>query len=358
MGPQLSRILYLSVDEAGYPRNRQIRKYLESLGHHVVVVPAPRGGAFLRRCARLYVAGRSVSPYEVVVLAEFSLQYCAVGWALARRCRARYLVDFFVGLYETNVEDWGRFRRFSIRAGIHAAVDRLALLLGDVVITDTAVRAAWLMRISPRPRKVLHVPVGAPDWAKPLPRGRARWPALRVLYYGNYVPLHGLPTVVEAIRGLAADGSISFTFIGQGELRPEIERSLASSPVPVTFREPIPELDLGSVIADHDIVLGIFGSSNKAASVIANKVWQGLACGKVVLTRESLALEELYPIAAGRLVTVPAADAQALRSALLALAEDRPEEISGEAVSQKMTAYVRRQLAALAVALFAERLRP
>jgi hypothetical protein len=64
----------------------------------------------------------------------------------------------------------------------------------------------------------------------------------------------------------------------------------------VRFLDPVPEDKLGAIIHDHDVVFGVFGSSVKARTVIANKVWQGLACGRVVITMSSPALDELVPL--------------------------------------------------------------
>ncbi|MET8272471.1 hypothetical protein [Streptomyces sp. NPDC005096] len=61
-----------------------------------------------------------------------------------------------------------------------------------------------------------------------------------------------------------------------------------------------------SHIHASDVVLGVTGPSLKAASVIANKVWQGLAFGRVVITSEDLpALAEIEQIVGQALVQVP-----------------------------------------------------
>ena len=91
-----------------------------------------------------------------------------------------------------------------------------------------------------------------------------------VLYYGNYIPLHGLEFVAEAIAGGPPLANVDFTFIGEGELRQDFEARL-SSESNVTFRNYMPPDALAQAIAGCDVVLGIFGTSGKAKSVIANK---------------------------------------------------------------------------------------
>lgn len=321
-GKIAGKLVYLAVHDANYPRNRLLRERLVEAGYEVVVVPVPLAGGYLRRCLKLLVAGMAAARNtRCVLLAEFSLQYAWVAWAIARARRAPLVVDWFVGLYETNVEDWHRFPPSSRRARVHAMFDAFAVRLADMVITDTKIRAASLSRYSTdTPR--MSLPVGAPDWAvaRASPEHRETF---KVLYYGSYIPLHGVETIIAASALLPVGSSIEFTFLGGGELRPKAEVAAGDDPR-CHFIPPVPEEALAAIIGEHDVVLGIFGESNKASTVIANKVWQGLACGKVVVTRTSGALEEITDLVGSQLVQVPPSDPRALSSALVALEKRRP----------------------------------
>jgi hypothetical protein len=57
----------------------------------------------------------------------------------------------------------------------------------------------------------------------------------------------------------------------------------------------VPYENLKSAIVDADICLGIFGPSEKAASVVPNKVYQCLYVGRSVITRRSHAITEVFP---------------------------------------------------------------
>lgn len=58
--------------------------------------------------------------------------------------------------------------------------------------------------------------------------------------------------------------------------------------------ETIQENELADIIRQSDIVLGIFGDSKKASSVIPNKVYQSTACGKCTVTKKASVLSEFY----------------------------------------------------------------
>ena len=55
----------------------------------------------------------------------------------------------------------------------------------------------------------------------------------------------------------------------------------------ILFEEKIEYTKLALRIKEADLLLGIFGNSNKAGNVIPNKVFQSLATGKTVITRKS-----------------------------------------------------------------------
>jgi glycosyltransferase involved in cell wall biosynthesis len=198
--------------------------------------------------------------------------------------------------------------------------DKFALAAAQLVLIDTEFRAAALA--SDTHGRPLSIPVGAPEWAVPRP-GAPNDGSLRVLYYGNYIRLHGLDFVLAAIAMLEETDTISFTFLGDGEDRPHIESEVAALGIEdrVTFAEPVPEKELAEIIANHHVVLGVFGESTKAQGVRANKVWQGLACGRLVVTRESSALKEIETIAGDQLLTVSTASPANLTNVLRAVSK-------------------------------------
>lgn len=301
------RVLYLNVHDENYPRNRRIRQYLADNGHEVVVVKREDTEYFVLQSLNLLRSGlRIKGHFDIVMLSELGIQYAPVAKILSLHHRARLIVDAFVGMYETNVEDWGRVSARSLRGRLYRAFDLFAGMSSSALLSDTEIRASKL----PRGAKttVLSIPVGAPSWAVPttVPPGASR----RFLYYGNYIRLHGLDYVLAALVLVEGRFRPQVTLVGDGEDRASVEqkvRELGLESV-VSFRPPVPEASLAQLISEHGAVLGIFGESPKARTVIANKVWQGLAAGRTVITRTSPALEELKPIVGDQLVMVDTDD--------------------------------------------------
>jgi glycosyltransferase involved in cell wall biosynthesis len=318
--PRTVRIAYHRVWDASYPRNRRIREYLESLpGVSVTVFPSSRS-----RFKAVRVVSDVVRPfvtlrnYDVCFVAEYAINYAPAICLAGRLHRARVVVDGFVGKYETVIGDWRRHGPRSPIARAYALIDRLSVTWSDLYLTDTEVRAEAVRRRVGRRGRVLSLPVGAPSWARVLPRPEHRRDdRFRVLFYGLYVPLHGVETILRAMASVR-DPSITVTLVGDGALRSQME-GLADElglAARCEFLPPVPEHELARIIAGHDVVLGVFGDSEQAGTVIPNKVWQGLACGRRVVTRESPALAEIAGLVGDDLITVPPSDPAALAAAL------------------------------------------
>lgn len=314
------RVLQYRVHDLGYPRNARLRGHLRQAGHTVTVFRGSAAGPRLLRLARDLVAlTRASWQHDVVVLSELRLAHAPYVGLVGRLTRSLVVVDGFVGLHETEVGDWKRVEPRSLRARLYRLQDRLAVRAAHVYLIDTEVRAEGIRR-SPGGSLVLSLPVGAPAWARALPP-RAADGVLRLLYYGNYIPLHGLDLVVEALALMHGRRPVQLTLVGDGGTRGAVESRVHERGLdPVCrFVDPVAEDRLAGLIAEADVVLGVFGSSPKARSVIANKVWQGLACRRVVVTSASEALDEIADAAGPLLVTTTPGSARSLADALVAL---------------------------------------
>lgn len=287
-------VLQYGVHDREYPRNSRVRASLEADGCTVRVAPRARDGGRIARALGdfrgLWSGARGA---DVVLLSEFRLTHAPLAWLISRLRRARLVVDGFVGLHETAVDDWQSVRPGSLRALRLALADRLAVACADLFLIDTEVRAQQVRRNSPT-TPVLALPVGAPSWALPQAPLESTDP-LRLLYYGNYIPLHGLDLIADALDRLDGRRSFEVTFLGSGSAREALVRRVAASSwaSSATFADPVPAGALASEIGGHHVVLGVFGASRKARTVVANKVWQGLACGRTVVTQDSHALDDI-----------------------------------------------------------------
>jgi glycosyltransferase involved in cell wall biosynthesis len=319
-------ILLFGVHDESYPRNRMLREQLRRwTAESVVLVPIEWRFGPVRRALKLFASGFVGSRgASVIFLGEFSLQYACIAWLIAKIRRIPLVVDHFVGVYETHVLDYHTTPVRKRRKLYFRGVDWLAFRLADIATIDTKVRAERLAQAYARGGPpVIHLPVGAPAWAK-LGENRIvpNDDVLQLLYYGNYIPLHGVGYLIDSLAALPSGTNYHLTLIGSSSGRDAIEARVMDAGISnrCSFLDAMPEHDLAAHIAASHIIIGIFGESHKAETVLANKVWQGLYAGRTVVTRTSPALGELSVIVGSQLIPVETSDPQALATALLPFA--------------------------------------
>jgi glycosyltransferase involved in cell wall biosynthesis len=219
----------------------------------------------------------------------------------ARLRRVPVVWDLFISVYDTVVMDRHLLVPNSILARLLWVIEWLAIRVVRLVFMDTRTHARRL-------EKLFHMPyascgsvwVGAEierfaekSELKNDEPNQDRKRTLQVLFYGQFIPLHGTRHIVEAAR-LLRDAPIDWVLIGQGQEETLIRKMLEKEPLPrVRWIEWVDYDDLKYWIARSDICLGIFGKSDKAASVIPNKVFQIVAAQKPLVTRDSFAIREL-----------------------------------------------------------------
>ena len=224
---------------------------------------------------------------------------------------APVVFNVLVSLWDSLVGDRGRFGSGSLAARALRAIDRRSLRAADLVVADTEAHADFLADLAAIPRERVAVClVGAEERIF-----RPPWePRDRPLFVGKLIPLHGLPTILDAAR-LAPE--LELRIAGSGQLAPLLD----DRPASVEWIPWIPYEQLGDRLRAAACALGIFGTSAKAARVIPNKAFQALACGTPLVTADTPAARELLADGESALL-VPAGDSDALAGALRHLAGD------------------------------------
>lgn len=331
------RVMWLGTYERAYPRSRVLVEGLRELGVEVVEHHRPvwererhKAGAFLRPVPLARAAGRLAAAWAGLavdagrergvdaVVAGYPAQPDAVpAWVAARAHRAPLVADMMISLSDTLAGDRALAGRGA--GAVLSGVDRMTLRLADLVMADTRADASWLAeRFGVPAERLVVVPVGAEPERFPAVPEPAGPPT--VLFYGKLAPLHGVATVLEAAR---RPGAPPVRLIGDGQLGPWLAGELARDRPPgLTWERWVPYERLGAEVGRAAVCLGIFGTSDKAARVVPNKVWQAMAAGRPVVTADTPAVRE--ELEDGRTaLLVPPGDPDALAAALGRLAGDR-----------------------------------
>lgn len=300
-------------------RGQQVRRLLRWLAAYPSLI-----FRYLRSPRHRWVLVPYLGQLDVLILAIFArLRGAGIVW------------DVFISLHDTVVDDRRLVGRRSLAAGLLFALEWIAARVAHRSFLDTEAHAReFERRYGLAQGSVGAVPVGAEPEFEPVDMER-RGPRPTVLFYGQFIPLHGIDTLIEAARRLLAKRpDVQFLIVGEGQEAPRIDAELEAEPISGVERiRWLAYEELPSTIADAWVCLGIFGSSGKASRVIPNKVYQVLAVGRPIVTADSPAIREL--LEPGQVVKlVPPADPEALADAieeLLDALRDQPTETAAAA---------------------------
>jgi glycosyltransferase involved in cell wall biosynthesis len=211
----------------------------------------------------------------------------------ARLKKKPLVFDAFFSLYDTAISDWQIGSKNSLLARLCRFVDWSACRLASLVLVDTEAQQKFFCREFGLAReKVSWLYVGADD-SLFTPNVEAERPRpFRVLYVGNYVPLHGVPIILQAAR-LLKEEEIEFWLVG-GNHNGSTEMLTRSDGLPVKLFPWMPPHELRERLCEVDVCLGIFGASEKAKRVVPGKAFLALAMGKPLITGDSPAAQELF----------------------------------------------------------------
>jgi len=316
-------VVYMGQYDPEYDRNAIIRQGLEA--QDIRITECRIGKEYMRwgQYAAMLRLCRRVSRPDAVILAEFNPFLAPLARLLAWYWQTRFIFDPLVSRYETTVCDRQIVSPHSWRAHRLWLQDWLAFHLAYALLADTHQhRLYYAQAFGLRKEKTFVVPVGArTDVFYPRPRSDEE--GFQVLFWGTYIPLQGVKWIVRAAHLLRHERRIRWMFIGSGQTYQDIRREsewLALSHVRFVDQR-IPRDALAQAIARADITLGVFGQTPKAQRVVPNKVYQGLAMAKPVITGDSPAVREFFT-PGEHLHTVPMADPEALAQAILCLVRD------------------------------------
>lgn len=264
--------------------------------------------------------------HDVVLVPYMGHLDVMILWPFAKLRGAPIVWDAFLSLHDTVVSDRQMVGRRNPLAWLVYGWEWLACRAASRVVLDTDAHAALFQELyGISAERTASVFVGAENEQFTLPPATSRGPdqPLQVLFYGQFIPLHGVETIVEA-AALARDLPIAWHLVGEGQDAAKIRARLAIEALPkLRWTQWVAYEDLTKEIANADICLGIFGTSGKAARVIPNKVFQVLAAGKPLITRDSPAIRELVDDGDAGVTLVPPGDPAALVNALQAMANSR-----------------------------------
>ena len=341
--PHQLRVCYFGTYESSYPRNRM---FINGLRMNNVIIHEchepfwelfeEKGSEFRLGfgtilkfvAAQFRLAWRyttKMPDHDIIMVGFIGQIDMFLAKTLAWLTGRKLVFNPLVSIYDTVVGDRKMVTDASLKARFFKWLDQISCRMSDLVFLDTEAHIDYFCQAFNLERaKFQRIWVGADEsvFCKPTAALAKENPTVfEILFIGKFIPLHGLPKIIETAKLLEHEEKIHFTLVGHGQLRQVIEAQIQTLDLKnITMINWIPYESLGEIMTAAAVILGIFGDSDKAARVIPNKVYQALAVGKPVLTMDSVAARELLTHRKNAFLVTNSAEAMA--AALLELKAD------------------------------------
>ncbi len=319
----MTRVCCFGAYDRTYPRNRILRQGLRRAGLDVVEACVAQRRAWLRYPTLLAAWAPVASGCDVLLVPEF--RHKDMPLARALHGKRPIVFDPLVSRHDTLVGDWKLHAASSGQAGWNRFLDRWSLAHADLILCDTWAHGELFESLGAPRSRLRRVLVGAEDAFFAIPPPPETGP-VRILYVGGFLPLHGVPTLMEALAALEQRASslpdYAVQLVGTGIDHDQARAFAASRRLEhVEFTGRLDYADAPRVFAGAHITLGAFGSGEKAGRVIPHKLYQGLAAGRAVVSGDGAGVREVFTHGE-HLLLVPRGDAPALAQALAHLIGD------------------------------------
>jgi glycosyltransferase involved in cell wall biosynthesis len=302
------RICYFGTYRANYSRNKILIEGLRAQSHTVYECHAglwrgiedrvnqASGGwknpAFLWRVIRAYLdllRTHYHTPVYDVMLIGYPGQFDTfLGRLLSWMRRKPMALDILMSLHLV-AEERGLTRSHPHTGRLIFAFEKLGLRLPDLLIAENEEYGCYLQKkyklSKERFRFLSH---GADDkifFPRDEPPGGDTF---RVSYHGTYVPSHGLDTIVTAAELLKGHPDIRLDFFGIGPEKKRLTEIVRTNRLSnVHFHGYVSLEELLEGLANSHVCLGVFGVTRQALFTVQNKVWEGLAMRRAVVSGEA-----------------------------------------------------------------------
>lgn len=278
-------ILFWGRADQNYSRNRIIIKLFRELNINIIFF-----NPFFSIFGYIEANLRGIKKTDLIWVPCFRHRDILSASKFSIKNNIPLIFDPLISLWDKQVNERNKFNKESIKAQNLKKWEKKLLSSCDQIVTDTYLHRNFFKNNFDIPLEKIHViNVGAEcQIFKPNPKQYNK-ESIKILFYGSFLELHGIDIILEAARMLNQE-KIVFDLVGDGPLKNYYE-SKYKDYKNINFYKSMPYKMLPKKINNADIILGVFSASKKAGNVIPNKVFQAMACGKIVITRNS----EEYP---------------------------------------------------------------
>lgn len=277
--------------------------------------------SFIKAYVKLFFKHRKLD-YDVMIIPWRGI----LTLPLAKLIHRRPIIYFpAFSIFDTLVHDRKKIKENSLRAKLVHMVDNVACKWVDRVILESTEEINYFVReFGLHKEKFLQLPLAADESIFSPQLNKEVSDKFTVFFFGTFIPLHGVETIVQSAIILQNHSDISFTICGDGQTRPEIEKIIQENNLKnMRLLGLVSKETLLENLKNSDVCLGIFGNTLKARKVVTNKVFQVLASSKPLITMDSPAARESKLESGTNCILVPPSSPEKLADAILFMKDNR-----------------------------------
>jgi glycosyltransferase involved in cell wall biosynthesis len=214
-------------------------------------------------------------------------------YVLKKIIKKPIVFDSLISIFDTFVSDRKLINNIYLSRLI-LIFEKNIYKLVDIILCDTSENKKYFDKTFGVGNKTKVLYIGAEDSIYKIDQINSA-ENFNVVFYGYASPLHGIEYIISAAKILENYTDIKFTIIGDGQTRKEnIKQAKSLNLQNITFLPSQNEKEVVPHLQKANIFLGVFKNSDKAKRVIPNKVFQGLAMKKAVITSFTPAISEVF----------------------------------------------------------------
>jgi glycosyltransferase involved in cell wall biosynthesis len=238
-----------------------------------------------------------IREYDLMIVGYPGQFDVALAKFLCQLKKRKVVWDVLMSIYQVAMERQNGSKKFPI-INLIKAVERSACRRADRLIVDSQTYQSFLQQLYPIPdQKFMIVPLGADDRRfHPQKRGtKAGDGKFHVLFYGSFVPNHGIDIILRSARLFPTKEGIVFDLVGDGPEKENAEIFIRENHLAhVKLWGFLSQPEFDKMLRQADVCLGSFGATTHSAVSINNKVYECLASEKPLITGDSKAIRSSF----------------------------------------------------------------
>ncbi|MBS3097298.1 glycosyltransferase [Candidatus Woesearchaeota archaeon] len=246
---------------------------------------------FSMHYTRIIIKYSRIKDYDVMIIGFPGFVDIYLARFFSKIKRKPLVYDLFSSIYDDFVIERRLAKKDSFIAKLMYKADSYCCKVSDIILVDTKEHRDYFSKLFKADKakfRIIDVVIDD-EFFKPKKLAR-KDKAFLVLFYGSFIPLHGVEYIIKAAKLLERYKDIKFEVIGTGQEYGKI-RELADglNIKNISFIKWVDYKKLADHLANADIVLGIFGHTDKSGRVVPTKVYEAMSMQKPIITGRSKA---------------------------------------------------------------------